>query len=286
MKPLKCSIDILFILLLFTACQDEYDLKPLPESGYPYTYKPLSDSELAGQNASFQQKNIHEGLNLNAYGFLKGSVQINKIDTITCEFVINKIDSLILVYREFMGIPKDVNFNYENQILVYVPYMIGGSGLIDIGNFKRDMERFGNEESFKHMIKNIKHKYYLVQNQLNGKYFSGIELTFNFNLESNFIEISGNWFPEALIPQEEIYSEEEIFMIARNEILKRTGRDIWETKYNYRTHPLLLKVNNDGLIEIRDCWCINTLEPPYIGYTIAIYIDTQTGEVVKYYDKL
>ncbi len=282
MKPLKHLPLFLITLLIFSNCKEETIVRPLPESGYPSSYTPLSNSAWIDLKSKFDNINFYDGLSLNEYGFVTGKVQTNPDDSISKEFVISKIDSFITKYRDFMGIPEDEIFTLENQILIKAPYLIPG-GRTSIGSFYDDKEMF--PESWEQMIKNVKYKFYLVQNRINGKYISGPELAFDFKLEEGYIEITGNWFPEVKIPADVIYSEDEAFRIARNEVLKRNGRDIWETKYNFHSHIILLKIKQGNSYEIRDCWCVNTVELPYTGYTIAVYVDTQTGEVAQYIDK-
>jgi hypothetical protein len=106
-------------ILLFSACQKEPEPKPLPEEGYPYIYKRLSSSEWETRNAVFQEINIHEGLNLNDCGFAEGEILLNKNDSLTEEFVIQTLESIIERYKSFLGIPNTTSIDYRKDFRIY-----------------------------------------------------------------------------------------------------------------------------------------------------------------------
>ena len=276
---------LFFTGLIFSGCQKEPEPKPLPESDYPTTYQPLSQTEWNERNADFQKINIYEGLILNEYGFVEGKIPMNENDSITEEYVTKTIDSLVAVYKCFFGILENIQFDFENELLIEAPYLTP-VGRLNIGRFYEDVEKYRNEFLSDNYFDNFKFEYFLTQNKFENRILNGFELAFFFNLDDNLIEISGFWIPEIMIPKEKIYSESDAFTIAYRQILTKKGLDIWEIKEDYHTYPLLLKVKNNNQFEIRDCWCVYTVGPPYVGYSTAVYIDTQTGEVVRYFDRL
>ncbi len=280
MKTQKFHLVIIFITIIFIGCQKEPEIKPLPEAGYPTTYKVLSQSEWNAQNTKFQNINIFEGLTLNEYGFVGGEVLWNDFDTITQELVVTVVDSLISVYHTFLGIPEESEFNYERAILINAPYLIPG-GRLDVQSFFEDIEKFGND-----LLRGVKYNFYVVQNRIHDKYITGLELSFNFISDKNVISISGHWIPDAVIPQKNIRSKEEALNIAYRKIFFNTGVNIFELKEDLHVYKVMLKIRKNDNIEIRDCWHIGVLNYTCYGYMISVYIDSQTGEVIKYYDKL
>ncbi|MCG6189627.1 hypothetical protein [Maribellus maritimus] len=280
----------LFVLVLsvltFFSCQEESEPKPLPDPSYPTTYKPLSQSEWAERNDDFQKINIYGGLILNEYGFAEGEIPLINVDSITKDLVTNKIDTLVSMYHEFLGIPEEMTFDYENQIQILATNSIPRATKVGIRSFYEGMENAKEKGYFEDYMRDIRYKFYLTENQFDEKILDGVEISFDFNINKSSIKIQGNWLSKIVVPKDKIYSEGDALGIAYREILKQTGRNIWESKENYSSYSLLLKIKNNNQFEIRDCWIVYTVEIPYAGYTIAVYIDTQTGEVVKYFDRL
>lgn len=275
------KIKILFLLIcaiILFSCEKEETPKPLPGPGYPTTYEVLSQSEWDAVNIEFQQINSNTGLELNRYGFANGEVLWNEFDTITKEFVINVVDSLLTNYGKYFGIPLGSSFNFESDIVISTPNLTPNIQ-VSLSSFFQYAEEFGDD-----YLNDVKYRFYLNQIRIHEKYSLGISLCFYFMPETNKIQISGYWIPDALVPISAIYSEEEAYDIARKEVKNRLGEDIEELKEELNIYPVLYKSYNNENIEIRDCWRIGKLD--YVGgYAISIFIDSQTGEIVSFTSK-
>ena len=237
MKTQKFHFVILFFIIVFAGCQKEPEIIPLPEAGYPTTYKVLSQSEWNVRNTEFQEINNYEGLSLNEYGFMEGEILWNDFDSITKELVVTVVDSLISVYGMFLGIPEGSGFDYERVILINAPYLTPG-GRLCVQSFFEDIEQYGND-----LLKNVKYNFYMVQNRIHGKHISGLELGFNFLSDKNRISIFGHWVPDAVIPQKNIYSEEDALNIAYRKVFFNTGDDIFESRKDLHVYKVLLKIH-------------------------------------------
>jgi hypothetical protein len=279
---------VIGFLFLFLSCQkEEIDVRPQPDPDYPTVYNPLSASELVARNTEFQQVNIHEGLSLNEYGFIKGEIFLSDFDTITKELVINCIDSLVSRYQSFFGIPNGFQIDYETHVQVFAPYpLIGGASPMNINSFFLMLKEAKENGYYEDLAQNIQYKFMLRQQKFKETLIEGLDITFEFDEQKKSVKIEGFWIPQAVLPASELFDEGEAISIAYREILKQSGRDIWETKQNFRTYTLLRKIKRGDAFEIRHCWLFYTVEIPFVGRTIAVYIDSQTGDVVNYYDRL
>lgn len=287
MKPQKLIfVLIISFVALFFSCQDAEVPKPLPDANYPTTYPVLSQQELAARNSDFQEIKIHDGLNLNKYGFVEGVIHLN-IDTITREFVKENIDTLLKTYGDFLGIRTETIFDLDRELTVTGKDLIPG-GRKSLKKYFDQIEFYRTEDVDERVIQEwLISTFYLTQRKLENKSIIGNEITFNFDKDNNRLKISGNWLPQAFIPKNNIYSEEEATERARYEVYARAKVDIedhWDELHVYKT--LLKVLNKNNNIEIRDCWRIGYVDIPYYGYTVSIFIDSQTGNVVKYSDKL
>ena len=231
-------------LFLISSCQkEEIEVKPQPDPGYPTIYKPLSASEMAAQNTRFQGINIHEGLSLNEYGFVEGEIFLSDFDTITKEFVINCIDSLVSSYQSFFGIPNGFQIDYENHVQIFAPYpLIGGSSPMNINSFFLMLKEAKEYGYYEDLAQDIQYKFMLRQQKLKEILVEGLDITFEFDEQKRSVKIEGFWIPQAIIPASELFDEGEAISIAYREILNQSGRDIWETKQNFRTYTLLRKI--------------------------------------------
>ncbi|MEN8116842.1 MAG: hypothetical protein ABFS16_07670 [Bacteroidota bacterium] len=271
--------NLLIFIVAFSACQKEETPKPLPEPGYPTTYKVLNQSEWDAVNADFQKINIHEGLRLNEYGFVEGEIVLNEYDSIEKVFFISKIDSIVLRYKKFLGISEDIEINYEEEVLIEAPYLIP-YGRLCIKSFFQDIIEFGDEEFWDEMISDMKYEFFISQKNIEGKRFLGPEISFYFENEVNRLNITNNWYPIALVPDVKIYTLDDVIPKACDVLKKRTGKDFWELKHEFGTINILIFLKTEKGVEIRDCWRINALIDDYIYGDM--FFDTQTGELLKY----
>jgi len=280
MNAPKFLLIILSIVLLFFACQKEPEQKPLPEPGYPTTYAILAQQEWLARNSEFQQINIFDDLTLNEYGFANGIIPLNVNDSITAEFVLENVDSFLVRYRTFMGISDNITFELENQLQAYALYLapFGFDYIRNYFSYLKTMETEGWYDS----LETITHNFRLNQNRIEGEKFIGPSIEFELQTLDNTITISGNWYPNVIIPAFQIYSEEEAIGIVHRKILEKTGLDLWETKHNFSLHKTLIAINNNSKIELHECWRVYTEARE--GLFCNVYVDTQTGDVIKYYE--
>jgi hypothetical protein len=278
MKPLKLFVLLTGLLVLFS-CQKEPVPKPLPEAGYPKTYTPLSASVWNQRNSEFQEINIYDGLSLNKYGFVEGEIRINENDSLTQEYVVNKLDSIINTYKSYLGIT--ININIENDIRTYYPLLVGSSGSISLKSFYEDLNTLKNREYWPE-IKDFYdvQRFFITQSKIGNYNFLGPTLHFIFNKINKTIIISGKWLPEVFIPQKEIYSLDDAISITYRFILKDLGIDLWESKSYFGTTKTFIFIEKENEITIHECWrCVVNFEENKSYYNILI--DTQTGEIIE-----
>jgi hypothetical protein len=276
------SLFLFLSILLLVSCEKEETPKPMPEDGYPTTYKVLSKNEWEVVNAAFQKINHDAGLELNRYGFANGEVLWNEFDTITKEFVITTIDSLLTSYGEYFGIPQGSVFNLENDIVITNPNLVPEMQ-VSLTTFFQIAEEFGSD-----ILEGVKYRFYINQNRIHEKYSVGISLCFYFNPGTNKIQISGFWIPDALVPSSSIYTEEEAYNIARKEIIHQLGEDLDKIEKGTESvniYKALVKIYNNENIEIRDCWRIGKLDIVWGTYPVSVFVDSQTGEIVSFSTK-
>ena len=283
MRTQKFHFVILFFIIAFASCQKEPEIKPLPEAGYPTTYKVLSQSEWNVRNDEFQEINIHEGLDLNAYGFLTGEILLSEDDSICKDFILNKVEEIFVTYKNFIEVKDPDLIDFEERIRMPVPGMCGGSAG-DINYYFSTIEEFKRWDDWSEIEDDFKiHECFIYQNLIEGKVFIGPTLYIFFNELENKIEIKGNWFPKTIIPSSEIYSINDAVPIAYRTFLEHTGLDLWESKHEFNIQKLFIQVHDESSIEVRECWQINADVDEYFFY--YVFIDTQTGEVLKHYRK-
>jgi len=266
------------LFVIFISCDKEETPKPLPEEGYPTTYEVLSQNEWDVVDAEFQKINSYKGLQLNKNGFVYGEVRFENLEKVSKDFILSTIDSLLLNYGGFMGLPPDKSFNLEND-LSFPVFATGGQGYANIDEYFELLENYGD-----HALDRERYICFLYQNRINTKFTIGLSIRFHFNQDENKLQLSGNWVPDAIVPQTKIYSEEEAYEIARKEVKHRLDEDVEFEKNELNIYSALFKSNNNGDIEIRDCWRIGKLD--YVGgYAISVFVDSQTGEVVSFTNK-
>lgn len=274
MKPTTFFSAIFILFVFLTGCQKDPEIKPQPEQGYPTTYKPLSQSEWETLNSEFQKVNVYEGLALNEFGFVKGEILLNKSDSITPEFVIGKVDALVEHYQDFMGIPHNYLLNIETDIKG-LDYYFGIDITLEIHDFFdyiQELEKY-NDESIKDFY------FVLHQTHINGYEMYGPNLSFRFILEENKLIVGGNYFPNALIPENQIYTLADAITTSCQFIQKETGIDLWESKHKFESSKIFVLNYSDENVEIRECWKIRVFELEGLNF---VYIDTQTGEILSW----
>ena len=272
-------LKIIFIsLLIVTSCQKEDDPKPQPQPGYPYTYYTLSQSEWNAANTDFQKINIYEGLRLNEYGFVQGEIPIIENDSLTKDFVINTIDSLVNRYLSFIGIPENIEINVETDFTGQYKFIYPNMD-VEIPVYFLWLEEMSKEED----ISIEKHVFSLNQHIIQNMAFIGPIFYLEFDLLKEKIVLNGNWFPNAIIPVNEIYSKEEALEIAYKTISKEIGKDSRKLEEYHNIEKIMVEKEYENKTEIRECWNIVV----QIGEDSFNYIqvDTQTGEVVKFYER-
>lgn len=272
-------LKIIFIsLLIVTSCHKEDDPKPQPQPGYPYTYYTLSQSEWNAANTDFQKINIYEGLRLNEYGFVQGEIPIIENDSLTKDFVINTIDSLVNRYLSFIGIPENIEINVETDFTGQYKFIYPNMD-VEIPVYFLWLEEMSKEED----ISIEKHVFSLNQHIIQNMAFIGPIFYIEFDLLKEKIVLNGNWFPNAIIPVNEIYSKEEALEIAYKTISKEIGKDSRKLEEYHNIEKIMVEKEYENKTEIRECWNIVV----QIGEDSFNYIqvDTQTGEVVKFYER-
>jgi len=261
------KIACLFFLLLLTlvACEKDEDSKPLPEVGYPTIYKPLNNGDWNTQNLSFQNLDPTEGLSLNEYGFLAGTVEMDDSKEINALTVFAEVEGIIQKYAEFLGMEEETNVVVQNELFAYTHSGIQ-IGVSDY--FTTEFNEAGNSHSF-----------YLSQKVLNEIGVENTQLCFTFRVTEKTIGISGNWFPTVLIPKDKIYSKEEAFEIAVKYEKQNSNQQFSREDENIGMRVTLLPVLVGENTEIHECWRVTFWDISHI-----FFIDTQTGDVLKFVD--
>ena len=282
METQKFFAVFFLVLALFSACQKESIPKPLSEPGYPSTYEILSQSEWNVRNDDFQKINIYDGLTLNDYGFMNGIIPLNVNDSITEEFVLKNVDSILMRYRNFMGISDDIIFDLENQLLAYSLFMTP-FGFDNIRDYFSHLKELGTEGFWNNNLETITHNFQLNQNRIEGEKFLGPSIDLELRTLDNTIKISGNWYPNVIIPEFQIYSEEEVIGTAHRKLLEKTGLNLWETKHKFSLYKTMITINNNSEIELHECWRVFAQAKEDLF--CYVFVDTQTGDVIKYYER-
>jgi len=263
MKTFKTTFLLFAFLSIVISCEKPEEFKPEPEDGYPLIYKHLSDSEWQAQNVTFQKIMPDEGLELNEYGFLSGSVVMDSAIEFNAQNVIQEINEIIHKYAEFMGIKEVANVDIENELLAYTHLGIS----ISVSDyFLTEIDENSNIHSF-----------YLIQKSVNEVGIEYTQLCFSFNINDKIIAVSGNWFPEVFIPNDKIYTINEAIRIAVNYGQDNSDKQFSTTEDNIGTIVKLLPVLAGENVEIHECWRIT-----FWDKTCIFFVDTQTGEVLKF----
>lgn len=285
MKKLSKFTTIIFgfLFLTFSCQKEEIEVKPQPDPEYPTIYKPLSISEWDSRNAEFQQNNIHEGLSLNEYGFVKGEIPLSENDSVTADFVFENVGGIILKYWQFLGIENTENINLEEQLKINDPFLIP-FGVTEVEFYFDQIKEYKEMGYWDELLDEFQHHiFFIFQNSVSGKSFDGPAIYFDFDEVKKVLRIHGNWFPEAIIPEKELYTKTDAVVLAYQSIKKNEGIDLWESKHQFRANKLIITREIYDKIEIRECWRIiadiNDDESYYI------FVDTQTGEIVFEYIK-
>ncbi|HKI87684.1 MAG TPA: hypothetical protein VKA38_01570 [Draconibacterium sp.] len=279
-------IIFLFAVVLFSSCQKETEPRPMPDSRYPTIYKPLTSVEWETRNTAFQKINEYSRLSLNEYGFVDGEIPLNERDSLTKNFVIQKLEFILGKYQSFLGISDTISVDYRNDIRIPVPIfamMPGNSYSIDY--YFEVMEDFKKEDYWSEIKGQFDiQTYLLTQNTIGNENFIGPTVYIIFNAEENKITISGNWFPIVFIPQQEIYFKDDALPVAYQFLLKETGKDFWEQKQTFDAQKTFIRITKGTNIEIHECWYYRVAIPEE-SYYYYIFIDTQTGELIHSYKR-
>lgn len=283
MKTQIIKLTFFVLVISFIGCQKDEDPKPLPESGYPTIYKILSQSEWNECNSEFEKINIYEGLRLNEYGFIVGEMPLNEKDSITEKLVIENLEMVISNFDNFLGIEKKSSLELENNLRIRIPFYTGGSVTI-INHYFEVLEEFKMSENWSEMKSEFDfHDFSLTQYFVDNESFAGPTIHFYFNELNKTLKISGNWFPSALIPKENIYSKNDVISIAWDHILKTEGVDLWEMKHLFKLSTKVIYKKVLDNYEIRKCWVVKTTLREDLFYDV--YIDTQTGEIISFHKR-
>jgi hypothetical protein len=191
--------------------------------------------------------------------------------------VIFSLNDIIERYREFLGIENGISLDLKTELKIHIPTYVGGS-ISGIEYYFKTINEFKKEEIWHEFIDLFMvHEFQISQKSIANRSYLGTTLFFNFNEMNKTLQISGNWFPEAIDPVNEIYNEGDAISIVYRVMLEETGIDFWERKQNFQSSKLFVYKYAENSIEIRECWKINVPEHEGITY---VYVDTQTGEVV------
>lgn len=274
-------ISILLSIAILFSCQ-KVEVKPFPEVGYPYTYNVLTNSEWSTRNALFQQINLFDSLSLDEYGFVDGSIQLDKDDSINAEYVFVMIDSIINTYRDFLGIPENETIKIKNELTI--AHWMGHGDTMSAELYFRTLSIPGHGGSYIFYI-------WIEQKTIGTVRINPVHLYFILDAAEKKIGIKGNWFPKLFLPSFEIYSEKEAvniaFNFANNEGKQKFGdwnvnEDIYSV--DKRFNPIYF----EDKIEMHECWFVSMPINPYPLFPdavtfrhVEIFVDTQTGEVLS-----
>lgn len=270
-------------IIVLAGCRKEPLEKPLPGAEYPTIYPKLLNTQVwEVKNAAFQEINIHENLKLNQQGFLEGEVSY-AADSLTLEKVVGEVQELISRYSVYMGIPSGQTFDLGNELLANNPFLVpqGSTSISNYFSFIDLIKETDDWEDFKEEFQNP--KFYLEQRTLEGQKFLGPDLFFDFDETNQTIHISGNWLPVAFKPENEIYSKGDATAIAYRILLEETGQDFWERKHTWNFRKVFVLAADNENRRICECWqLVTSISDSELFY---LYIDTQTGEIIKQYSR-
>jgi hypothetical protein len=279
---LKNLLEVLSLCIIFLAgCRKEPLEKPFPSIEYPTIYpRVINQQNWELKNAAFREVNIHENLFLNQQGFLEGEI-FYEIDSLTLETVVGEVQKLISRYSIFMGIPSGQTFDLENDLLTNDPFLIP-LGTTSISNYFSFIDLIKETDDWEYLKDEFRNpQIYLKQKTLEGQQFLGPDLFFDFDETNQTIHISGNWLPAAFKPENEIYSKTDATAIAYRILLGETGQDFWERKHTWNFRKVFVLAADNKEKRICECWQLVTMISDYELF--YIYIDTQTGEIIRHY---
>ncbi len=282
--PFNSKIRLAFLLfsnIVFFGCRNEPMEKPLPGAEYPTIYqKVLSQQDWNAKNTAFQQTNVHENLSLNQQGFLEGQLSY-EADSLTLETVVQEVQELISRYSIYMGIPAGQTFDLENELVTHSPLLIpdGSTSISNYFSIIEVIKETDDWEYFKDEFRNP--QIYLKQKTIEGQQFLGPDLIFDFDETNRVIKISGNWLPKAFKPENEIYSKTDATAITYRILLDETGKDFWERKHTWNFRKVFILAADNEENRICECWQLVTMISD--RELFYIYIDTQTGEIIRQY---
>jgi hypothetical protein len=268
-------------IIVLAGCREEPLEKPYPSAEYPTIYpRVIAQKDWETKNAAFQEINIHENLILNQQGFLEGVVYY-EADSLTLETVVHEVQELINRYSVYMGIPSGQTFDFENELLTNNPFLIpqGTTSISNYFSFIDLIKETDDWEDFKEEFQNP--KFYLKQQTIEGQQFLGSDLFFDFEETNQTIHISGNWLPAAFKPENEIYSKTDVTSISYKILLEETGTDFWEVKHTWNFRKVFVLAADNEVSRICECWQLVTMISEYEHF--YLYIDTQTGEIIRQY---
>lgn len=279
-KPLAF---LFFCITVICGCRKEPIVEILPDFKYPSTYqKIISPQEWEIKSVLFLEINTNENFYLNKQGFLEGKVPY-ETDSLTLESIIHEVQTLIDRYSFFMGIPEGQTFNLENELLIRSP-LLTPAGSTSISNHFYFMELIKEADDWEYLKDKFRNpQFFLKQRTIEGQQFLGPDLIFNFDETNQTIKISGNWFPTALNPKNEIFSKNDATVITYRVLLKETGKDFWEEKHMWNFRKVFLLASDNETDRIHECWQLVTKISEYEHF--YIYIDTQTGNVVSQFKR-
>lgn len=258
------AIYFLFLLLAAFSCKEETltDSKPSPEPGYPTTYKELSFSEWNVRNDAFQQINNQDKLFINKFGFLEGKAKLNSNFPESADEFISGLDSFIHKYHDFMGI-KDVG-----QVKISEKTSYGS--IVQKEDFISFLDYLYSEN------KTYSFSIHLSQDELDWS-----QCQFDYYPADDSIRIIGNWFPDYVIPSQDIYTADEALKVLRIWNQEK-GHNYDFSKGNYFAFrhlgvwPLVANSSFKYGYEIREYWTVIAKDSSY-----WLFVDTQTGKILS-----
>jgi len=255
---------ILLFILFAQACKKD-DVEKIPSLEYPFTYAVLSNQKLDIELQKFNAINNIESLTLDEFGILSGSIPLDSGTELDSTLVKENISMIINTYSQFIGIDKSVSLNISKDVSIR---LVGGVD-VSLGHY------------FKYELKAYP-MFVVRQNKLRNRNIENAELSFYFSQTDHKLQISGRWYSEAYIPEEEIKSPEEALKISV-QYIKENHNDVTPLDLSVIDMDKFIKVlypfQKENKIELRECW-----EVIFWGNTVKNLVDTQTGEVVYYLD--
>jgi hypothetical protein len=276
--------------ILLSSCEKDEEVKPLPDDRYPYTYYALNQREWSQLNTEFTNVNTHDSLYLNEYGFVQGKLFLEEGAEINADLVVAQTENLLKTYSNFMGIKNESAINVAED-LIAIDYMLAPIGHTNVYEFFERVfpdyialrEMYGEVFDYEYEPEPFSHYFFIPQAQLNKSDLTSTRIDLFFHELDTSVEVLGNWFPEAFIPSEQIYTKEEAIDIASDAFKDEVDENIWNEEQEHfptQTQLTLLPVKFEDKVEIREIWDITAYGNDFWMY-YNIYIDTQTGEILR-----